>query len=129
MVKAGIKSRSYTDEEKHLVECLKNKLKEAGVTKFPRDWHLKQLSTAKWMLSGVDSPSVADWLVCIDWAFSDDYWKDKIDHLARIMSLWPKFKLQQGGDSHAKRGRGRRTAIKKTDYANDNYANRGNLPF
>lgn len=102
------KSKAYTETEKALVEHLKAKLAQAGVTKYPADWHLKQLTMARRMLAGEAAPALEEWQACIDWAFSDKYWRDKVDHLARIMALWPKYKLMQGGGQpgrkHAERG-------------------------
>ncbi|MDI6711484.1 MAG: hypothetical protein QME76_12520 [Bacillota bacterium] len=79
---------------KALVAYLKEKLAAQGVTKLPRDWHLRQLSTARTMLDGPRAPGLADWCACIDWAFSDTYWMDKVDHLATVARLWPKYALQ-----------------------------------
>lgn len=120
---AARKSKPYTDDEKALVEHLKEKLRQSGVTKFPADWHLKQLSTARRMLAGEAAPAPEEWLACIDWAFKDKYWKDKVDHLARVLSLWPKYKLQGGGrndNKHTERG----------SYGQGKYNSRpGQMPF
>jgi hypothetical protein len=102
---------SYKDEEKSVVQYLKDVLKSRGVEKLPRDWHLKQLATAKIMLSGEKAPGVEEWKACIDWAFHNPFWCDKVDHLAAIERLWPKFVLQNGGqngtskENSTKRGR------------------------
>lgn len=87
--------RPYTDEEKHLVEYFREALRIRGVGQVPRDWHLKQLSTARAMLAGKNAPTLEDWKACIDWAFTEPFWKDKLDHLARIEALWPRFALQR----------------------------------
>lgn len=103
------RARPYTEEEKALVEYLKDKLKARGVTKFPRDWHLKQLSVARTMLDGDQAPTVEQWKGCIDWAFSHPYWGDKIDHLARISWLWTQYVLRghhkKAGDPDRERRR------------------------
>ena len=88
-------ARSYSDEEKTLVEYFRQALKTRGVERVPRDWHLKQLSTDRAMLAGEKAPSLDEWKACIDWAFCEPYWKDKLDHLARVESLWPRFILQK----------------------------------
>jgi len=86
----------FSDQEKSLYEYFKSKLVERDINKFPRDWHLKQLSVARNMLAGDNAPSLEDWQNCIDWCFKHPYWKDKVDHLARVEALWPKFCLQGG---------------------------------
>ncbi len=86
----------FNENEKALVKYFKDKLVALGVEKFPRDWHLKQLSTARNMLAGEKAPSVDEWKACIDWCFKEPFWKDKVDHLARVESLWPKYCLQGG---------------------------------
>lgn len=86
----------FTEEQKTLVQYLKDRLKSRGVEKLPRDWHLKQLSTARDMMAGPTAPTVEQWKACIDWAFTDRYWMDKVDHLARILALWPKYVLKGG---------------------------------
>ena len=85
----------FTEEEKSLAAYLKEKLASRGVKKLPRDWHLKQLSTARIMLAGANAPALREWKACIDWAFADDFWGDKVDHLARIEGLWPKYVLRK----------------------------------
>ncbi|MCR4442944.1 MAG: hypothetical protein QHH10_11985 [Peptococcaceae bacterium] len=90
------KKTAFTDQEKELVGYFKVQLKSRGINKFPRDWHLKQLSTARDMLAGSTAPTLEQWKACIDWAFCDRYWKDKVDHLARILALWPQFVLKGG---------------------------------
>ncbi|MTI82722.1 MAG: hypothetical protein FH756_02245 [Firmicutes bacterium] len=92
-------NRGFSEEEKALVAHLKEKMKERGVNKFPRDWHLKQLSVARNMLAGENAPEVEQWEACIDWLFKDRYWKDKVDHLARVEALWPKYVLKGGVNS------------------------------
>lgn len=87
--------QQYSDDEKALVDYLKQKLGERGVRKFPRDWHLKQLATAKVMLAGENAPTLDEWKACIDWAFADEWWKDKVDHLAVVERLWPKYVLKR----------------------------------
>lgn len=89
------KQKAYTEEEKALVEYLKAKLEARGVLKLPRDWHLRNLSVARTMLDGENAPSVEEWKACIDWAFAHDFWGDKVDHLARVMNLWPRYVLQK----------------------------------
>ncbi|MEW6540594.1 MAG: hypothetical protein AB1402_03115 [Bacillota bacterium] len=93
----------YAEDEKALVNYLKEALKKRGVLRFPRDWHLRQLATARVMLAGRNAPSLDEWRKCIDWAFTEPYWKNRIDHLARIEGLWPRYVLQArpgtGGDS------------------------------
>lgn len=84
----------FTEQEKLLVDYFKSKLVAFGITKFPRDWHLKQLSIARNMLAGDNAPSLEEWQNCIEWCFKDPYWKDKVDHLARVEALWPKYCLQ-----------------------------------
>lgn len=121
---AARKTKPYSDEEKSLVEYLKEKLIKSGVTKFPQDWHLRQLSTARRMLAGDGAPSVNEWKECIDWAFKNDYWKDKVDHLARIMSLWPKYKLKQGSDQPGKS----RKYAERGSYSRGNHSP-GQMPF
>ncbi|AEG60039.1 hypothetical protein [Desulforamulus ruminis] len=122
--------KGFNEDEKALVEYLKNKLKEANVLKFPQDWHLKQLSTARRMLAGENAPSLSEWMACIDWAYLNPYWKDKVDHLARIMSLWPKFRLQ-GGENIGISSQYNKNSIQRGSYGNrgERYANEGPLPF
>lgn len=89
------RNKPYTDEEKELVRYLKEKLAARGVKKLPRDWHLRQLSTARCMLAGEDAPTLALWKGCMEWAFADEFWSDKVDHLARVEGLWAKYVLQK----------------------------------
>lgn len=123
------KGKPFTDDEKALVAGLKEKLGAAGVSKFPQDWHLKQLSTARRMLAGDNAPTLQEWLACIDWAFSDAYWQDKVDHLARVMALWPKYKLQMGGDGTEKYRGGHRTAIDRGSYSERANFRQREMPF
>ncbi len=105
----GKKSKqSYTAEEQALVAAFREKLKALGVLKFPRDWHLKQLSTARAMLAGDNAPSVEQWVECIEWAFTEPYWRTRIDHLARIEALWPRYCLQNPPGKKAERDRRKR---------------------
>lgn len=120
------KSRPYTETEKALVEYLKAKLAQAGVTKFPQDWHLKQLTTARRMLAGEAAPALDEWQACIDWAFSNEFWKTKVDHLARILALWPKFKLLQKSEQPGKS----RKYAERGSYGQGKYNSRpGQMPF
>lgn len=105
--------KSYSEEEKELVKYFKEKLISKGVTKFPRDWHLKQLSVARYLLSGENSPSVTDWKSCIDWAFNHQYWGDKVDHLSTVERLWIEYKLKAGRKSQREYDR----EAKKSKYA------------
>lgn len=93
----------YTEQEKALVNYLKEKLAARGVEKFPRNWHLKQLTVARNMLAGDKAPTVEEWQKCIDWCFKEPFWKDKIDHLARVEALWSKYCLQGGRSLDKKR--------------------------
>jgi hypothetical protein len=94
---------TYTEDERRLVEELKARLRERGVLKLPRDWHLKQLSVARTMLEGKDAPTVEEWAACMDWAFAHKFWGDKVDHLARVAALWPQYVLQRGRKAAARR--------------------------
>jgi len=94
-----MKNKSYTETEKALVAYLKKALEARGVRKFPRDWHLKQLSCARTMLDGPAAPTLEEWQACIDWAQAHSFWRDKIDHLARISWLWTQYCLQKKRDS------------------------------
>lgn len=96
-----MKNKPYTEAEKSLVQYFKDALRAKGVAKFPRDWHLKQLSCARTILDGPAAPTLEQWRACIDWAFKHPYWHDKIDHLARISWLWTQYCLQT---SEKKRG-------------------------
>lgn len=87
--------RPYSPEEKELVAYFREKLVAAGVDKFPRDWHLKQLATARAMLAAADGPGLEEWKACIDWAFSHPFWGDKVDHLARVQDLWVEYRLKR----------------------------------
>jgi hypothetical protein len=112
----------YSDQEKALVNYLKEKLVSRGITKFPRDWHLKQLSTARAMLAGDSAPSLQDWKTCIDWTFQNEYWQDKADHLAVVERLWPKYKLATGGDQNGKVNQ--RPGVQRGSYKNGKYSDR-----
>jgi hypothetical protein len=110
----------YKEEEKILVAYLKEKLKARGILKFPRDWHLKNLSVARTMLDGENAPSVEEWKACIDWAFAHKYWGDKTDHLARVINLWPSYVLQnkkpKGDDARIDQEQERRKELIKKLY-------------
>lgn len=93
----------FTEQEKDLVQYLKDKLIARGVKKFPRNWHLLQLSVARNMLAGDNAPSLDNWKACVDWCFKDKFWRDKIDHLARVETLWTKFCLQGGRKAKEKK--------------------------
>ena len=122
------KNKPFSDEEKALVTALKECLNAAGVNKFPADWHLKQLSTARRMLAGESAPDMAEWLACMKWAFDHPYWQDKVDHLARILALWPKYKL--GGDTNGTSGQCPRRSTQRDSYRDgEQYANEGEMPF
>lgn len=89
-----MKKQGFTEDEKALVEYFKDKLRQRGVEKFPRDWHLKQLTVARDMLAGENAPGLEEWKACIDWLFAHKYWGDKTDHLYRVAALWPQYILQ-----------------------------------
>ncbi len=86
----------FTEQEKALVKYFKEQLAVRGVEKYPRDWHLKQLTVARNMLAGEKAPALEEWQKCIDWCFKHKFWKDKVDHLARVEALWPRYCLQGG---------------------------------
>ncbi|MDQ7789928.1 MAG: hypothetical protein RDU41_07730 [Clostridia bacterium] len=109
-------ARSYSDEEKALVEYFRQALKTRGVERVPRDWHLKQLSTARAMLAGEKAPSLDDWKACIEWAFTEAFWKDKLDHLARVEALWPRFILQMRKQDAGSETRRKEIELIKTLY-------------
>ena len=90
-----MKNKPYTKNEKALMAYFKKALEARGVRKFPRDWHLKQLSCARTMLEGENAPNLEEWRACIDWALVHPFWHDKIDHLARISWLWTQYCLQE----------------------------------
>ncbi|SHJ59756.1 hypothetical protein SAMN02745219_02911 [Desulfofundulus thermosubterraneus DSM 16057] len=108
--------RAFSDEEKALAEYLKEKLKLRGVHKFPRDWHLRQMAVARTMLAGENAPSVEDWKACIDWLFRHPYWGDKVDHLARVLDLWPRYVLQARNHRQDDEERERKRALLKSLY-------------
>jgi len=93
-----VRNRPYTKTEKALVEYFKKTLEARGISKFPRDWYLKQLSCARTMLDGSDAPTIEQWQGCIDWAQEHPFWGDKIDHLARVSWLWMQYCLQKQGE-------------------------------
>lgn len=99
-----MKKRGFTEDEKALVEYLKDKLKQRGVLKLPRDWHLKQSTVARDMLAGEKAPSLEEWKACIDWLMGHKYWGDKVDHLYRISSLWAQYILQAKRTDHTVKG-------------------------
>lgn len=93
---SGQSPEKFTDDEKFIAEYLKEKLQQKGVTAFPRNWHLKQYSTAKSLLKKVTQKEV---LECIDWALNDPYWRDKVDGLQTISKILPKYQLQKNNIS------------------------------
>lgn len=123
-MKSNSKRNDFSQEEKELVAYFKDKLKSRGITKFPRDWHLKQLSVARYLLSGDKPPSLDEWKSCIDWAFGDPYWGDKVDHLARIEALWPKYMLKHGGAGGGGTAKAGRTAPKRGSWGTGRRGNR-----
>lgn len=92
----------FTEAEKSLVEYFKQQLVARGIQKFPRDWHLKQLTVARNMLAGEKAPSVEEWKACIDWCFAHEFWGDKVDHLARVETLWVQYVLSKSGRKNKK---------------------------
>lgn len=86
------RSSGYTAEEKELVRYFREQLRARGVDYFARDWHLRQLTVARRLLAG--GPALEDWKDCIRWALSDVYWRDKVDHLACVERLYPKYALR-----------------------------------
>ena len=87
-------SSNFSVEQKELVAYFKDKLKSRGITKFPRDWHLKQLSVARYLFTGDKPPSLAELKSCIDWAFEHQFLGYKVDHLATVERVWIEFKLK-----------------------------------
>lgn len=105
--------KGFTEEEKALVDYLKEKLRQRGVEKFPRDWHLKQSMVARDMLAGEKAPGLEEWKACIDWLMKHKYWGDKVDHLYRVSSLWPQYILQSKKAPATQDSDRRRELIKK----------------
>lgn len=108
-----MKKKGFTEDEKALVEYLKEKLKQRGVMKFPRDWHLKQLTVARDMLAGEKAPGLEEWKTCIDWLMDHKYWGDKVDHLYRVEALWTQYILQAKKAPAAQGSDRRKEIIKK----------------
>ncbi len=93
-------TRTYSDAAKRIVAQVKTRLQEHGATAFERDWHLKQLAMAGSLLKVV---SEADILACLDWAFQDEFWRDKVDGLATVQRLMKQWQMRgkKGGLSSA----------------------------
>ena len=89
---------SFTEKEKTASNYLKDKLVDNGVTVFPRNWHLKQYSIAKLLLTKLTIDEV---ISCIDWAFNDQYWRTRIDGLQTIQRILPKWQLQKNQHNRA----------------------------
>ncbi len=89
--KAKAHKPKYSDEDKAIACYLKDKLVANGVTVFPKDWLLKNYSTAHRLLNMASSDEIKD---CIDWLFSDRYWHDKIDSLLVVERQLAKYQMQ-----------------------------------
>jgi len=93
------------------VDRLKAQLQARGVTVFPRDWHLKALASAAFLLKAL---SVAEVEALMDWALAHSYWGEKTTTMHRLVMLaaeWQQARQrpdiprwQRGDDGSTNRG-------------------------
>ena len=69
------KKPKFSKETRELSNYLRKKIEELGIDLFPRDWTLKNMSTAKRLLS---VRPFSYWLEIIDWGMDNPYWKTRI---------------------------------------------------
>jgi hypothetical protein len=67
-----------------LVDRFKVRLQTRGVTVLPRDWHLKALASAAFLLKSL---SVAEVEALMDWALEHPFWGDKTTTMHRLVTL------------------------------------------
>jgi len=76
--------RPYSQEAKALADRLKARLQARGVTVFPRDWHVKALASAAFLLKSLP---VADVEALMDWALAHPYWGNKTTTMHQLVTL------------------------------------------
>jgi len=96
-------------EAKQAAAYLKAHLQQAGMTVFPRDWHLKAAAKAESLLrSGLSPPELR---ALIDWCVTDAFWRDKVTTMDKVADLVGQWQLQR----HA--GGGTRGNLPSSTYA------------
>ena len=73
--------KTVSNDAKEVAQYLQTKLKTAGVNHFPRDWLLKNYSTADRLLNTI---SKKDLIACIVWTMNNQFWKQKISDLLGV---------------------------------------------
>ncbi len=85
-------ARTVSPEAKRLADGLKQRLKDRGVTVFPRDWHLKAQASAKRLLATLSTDEAE---ALMDWALAHPFWGTKISDLYRIVTLAPEWQQER----------------------------------
>lgn len=73
--------KTTSDDGKDVAQYLQIKLKAAGVNHFPRDWLLKNYSTADRLLGSISKQDLMD---CIVWTMDNQFWRQRISDLLGI---------------------------------------------
>lgn len=76
--------KRYSPEAKALADRLKRRLEERGVTVWPRDWHLKAMASATYLLRAL---SVADVEALMDWVLTHPFWGPKTTDMHRLVAV------------------------------------------
>jgi len=115
----GKKKPKFSEEGREITKYLQEKLKNAGVDHFPRDWLLKNYATADRLLKTIPKPELEK---CIAWAMDDPFWKNTINDLLSIEKAYMQFKRKgvkaNGPRSPGIPGQGRRELYSEEDREN-----------
>lgn len=98
------KEPKFSDDAKEVAQYLYEKIRAAGTDHFPRDWLLRNYSTADRLLKTIPKARL---MQCIDWAMADSYWHDKIDNLLAIERVYVRFSrlkkvVELNGDKYSR---------------------------
>jgi len=115
----GKKNHKFSEEGREITKYLQEKLKNAGVDHFPRDWLLKNYATADRLLKTIPKHELKE---CITWAMDDQFWKSTINDLLGVEKAYMQFKRKgvkaNGMRSQSIPGQGRRELYSEEDREN-----------
>ena len=86
------------DPADDLVGYFQNRLRQAGMETFPRNWTAKTQQRVRQMLK--DGWTDTDIPVLIDWCLAHPFWRDKVTSMDKVAALAGEWQLQGRGTPH-----------------------------